>query len=44
MQNPDMALELITLLSQRIRETGDKLAETVRSRPRELHNLYDQFK
>lgn len=44
MQNPDMALELITLLSQRIRETSEKLAETVRSRPRQLHNLYDQFR
>ncbi len=43
MQNPDMALELINMLSQRIRETSDKLADTVKSRPRELHKLFDQF-
>jgi CRP-like cAMP-binding protein len=43
MQNPDLALELINVLSQRIRETSDKIAEAARSRPRELHKLYDQF-
>jgi hypothetical protein len=43
MQNPDLALELINVLSQRIRETSDRVAETARSRPRELHKLYDQF-
>jgi len=43
MQNPDMALELIAVLSQRIRETSERLADTARARPRELHNLYDQF-
>ncbi len=43
MQNPDLALELINVLSQRIRETSDRLADTARSRPRELHKLFDQF-
>jgi CRP/FNR family cyclic AMP-dependent transcriptional regulator len=43
MQNPDLALELINVLSQRIRETSDRIAEAARSRPRELHKLYDQF-
>lgn len=43
MQNPDLALELINMLSQRIRETSDKIADAARSRPRELHKLYDQF-
>jgi HEAT repeat protein len=43
MQNPNLALEFINTLSQRIRETSNLLAETTRSRPRELHKLYDQF-
>jgi hypothetical protein len=43
MQNPDLAFELINILSQRIRETSDRLADTARSRPRELHKLFDQF-
>jgi HEAT repeat protein len=43
MQSPDLALELINVLSQRIRETSDRLADTARSRPRELHKLFDQF-
>jgi CRP-like cAMP-binding protein len=43
MQNPDLALELINVLSQRLRETGDRMAEAARSRPRELQKLYDQF-
>ena len=43
MQSPDLAFELINVLSQRIRETSDRLADTTRSRPRELHKLFDQF-
>ncbi|GAB4544168.1 MAG: hypothetical protein Fur002_17160 [Anaerolineales bacterium] len=42
-QSPDMALELIAVLSQRIRETSERLADAARARPRELHKLYDQF-
>ena len=42
-QNPELALELINVLSQRMREASDRLADTARSRPRELHKLYDQF-
>lgn len=43
MQNSDLALELINVLSQRMRETSDRLAEAAPSRPRELHKLFDQF-
>lgn len=42
-QNPELALELINVLSQRLRENSDRIAELTRSRPRELHNLFDQF-
>jgi HEAT repeat protein len=43
MQSSDLAFELINVLSQRIRETSDRLADTSRARPRELHKLFDQF-
>lgn len=43
MQYPDLALEFINVLSQRMRETSDRMAEAARSRPRELHKLFDQF-
>ena len=42
-QYPDLSLELINVLSQRLRETSDHVAELTRTRPRELHKLYDQF-
>jgi CRP/FNR family cyclic AMP-dependent transcriptional regulator len=42
-QYPELSLELIKVLSQRLRETGDQVAELTRTRPRELHKLYDQF-
>ncbi len=42
-QNPDLSLALINVLSQRLRETSDRVAELTRTRPRELHKLYDQF-
>lgn len=43
MQSPDLALELINVLGQRIRETSERMADAARSRPRELHKLFDQF-
>ncbi|MGB8645081.1 MAG: Npt1/Npt2 family nucleotide transporter [Anaerolineae bacterium] len=42
-QHPDLSLELINVLSQRLRETSDRVAELTRTRPRELHKLYDAF-
>jgi CRP-like cAMP-binding protein len=42
-QNPDLALELINVLSVRLREANDRIAELTRTRPRELHKLYDQL-
>jgi len=42
-QYPDMLLELIKFLSQRIREANDRIAHLSRSRPRQLHQLYDKL-
>jgi len=42
-QHPDLSLELINVLSQRLRETSDRVAELTRTRPRELHKLFDQY-
>ncbi|NJP06327.1 MAG: cyclic nucleotide-binding domain-containing protein [Chloroflexaceae bacterium] len=42
-QHPDLSLELIKVLSQRLREVNDRIAELTRTRPRQLHKLYDQF-
>lgn len=42
-QHPDMSLELINVLSQRLREANDRVAELTRTRPRELHKLFDKF-
>jgi HEAT repeat protein len=42
-QNPEMSLKLINVLSQRLRESNDRIAELTRSMPRELHRLFDQF-
>ncbi|MCI0399625.1 MAG: HEAT repeat domain-containing protein [Chloroflexi bacterium] len=42
-QHPDLSLELINVLSQRLRETTARIANLTRSRPRELHKLFDQF-
>lgn len=42
-QNPEMSLQLINVLSQRLREVNDRLADMTRSKPRSLHQLYDQF-
>ena len=42
-RHPDLALVIINALSSRLRETSEKIADLTRSRPRELHKLYDQF-
>lgn len=42
-QYPDMLLELIKFLSQRIREANDQIAHLSRSRPRQLNQLYDKL-
>jgi CRP/FNR family cyclic AMP-dependent transcriptional regulator len=42
-QYPDLGMELINVLSQRLRDANDKIAQLSRSRPRELQKLYDQF-
>ncbi len=42
-QNPGLSLELINVLSQRLRDANARIAELTRSRPRELHKLFDQF-
>jgi HEAT repeat protein len=42
-QYPALSLELINVLSQRLREVNDHVAELTRAKPRELHKLYDQF-
>lgn len=42
-QYPDLSLELINVLSQRLREANSRIAELTRTRPRELHKLFDKF-
>ena len=42
-QHPDLSLELINVLSQRLRDANDRVAELTRTRPRELHKLFDKF-
>ena len=42
-QYPDLSLELINVLSIRLREANDRIAELTRTHPRELHKLFDQL-
>jgi CRP-like cAMP-binding protein len=42
-QYPELSLELIQVLSQRLSESNNRIAELTRARPRELHRLFDQF-
>lgn len=42
-QYPDLSLELINVLSLRLREAQVRIAELTRTRPRELHNLFDKL-
>jgi CRP/FNR family cyclic AMP-dependent transcriptional regulator len=38
---PDLSLELIDVLSVRLREANERIAELTRTHPLELHKLYD---
>lgn len=40
---PDLSMELINVLSQRLRASNDRIAQLTRSMPRELQKLFDQF-
>ena len=42
-QQPDMSLELIKVLSTRIREANDQIAHLTRQMPRQLQKLYDKL-
>lgn len=42
-QYPDLSLELINVLSSRLREVSDRIAELTKTRPRVLHKFFDQF-
>jgi CRP/FNR family cyclic AMP-dependent transcriptional regulator len=42
-QNPNLTLELINVLSQRLRDDTERVADLTRSQPRALNKLYDQF-
>jgi CRP/FNR family cyclic AMP-dependent transcriptional regulator len=42
-QNPNLALDLINVLSKRLREDNERVAELMRSQPRALNKLYDKF-
>lgn len=42
-QHPEVSLELITVLSERLREAHARIAELTRTRPRQIQKLYDKF-
>ncbi len=42
-QHPDLSLELIIVLNERLREANDKIARLTKTKPRQLHKLFDQF-
>lgn len=42
-QYPDVSLELIHILSERLRLANSRIAELTRSRPRELQKLFDKL-
>jgi CRP-like cAMP-binding protein/HEAT repeat protein len=42
-QYPDMSLELIKVLSLRMREAKDQISRLTRSMPRQLHKVYDRL-
>ena len=42
-QHPDLSMELINVLSVRLREANDRIADVTRTHPRELHKLFDQL-
>ena len=42
-QHPDLSLKLINVLSQRLRDATNRIAELTPTKPRELHKLYDKL-
>jgi len=42
-QYPELSLELIHAINRRLHESYDTIGELTRSRPRQLHKLFDQF-
>ena len=42
-QHPDLSLELINVLSARLRTANDRIAELTRTRTRKLQKFYDEF-
>jgi hypothetical protein len=42
-QYPDLSLELINVLSERLRQANNRIAELTRTRPRELQKLFDAW-
>jgi CRP-like cAMP-binding protein/ATP/ADP translocase/HEAT repeat protein len=42
-QYPSLSLELINVLSQRLRESNEQIARLTRSKPRELHKVFDRL-
>ncbi len=42
-QYPELSLQLINALNKQLRQAYDRIADLTRSRPRELHKLFDQF-
>ena len=42
-QHPDLSLELINVLSARLRQANERIVELTQVHPRELHKLYDQL-
>ncbi len=40
---PDLSLELINVLSQRLRDADDRIAKLTRSKPQQLQKLYDKL-
>lgn len=42
-QHPDLSLELINVLSERLRDANNRIAELTRAHPEKLHKLFDQL-
>ncbi|MCE7948896.1 MAG: hypothetical protein DYG88_15855 [Chloroflexi bacterium CFX4] len=40
---PDLSLRLINVLSRRLREANDRIAQLTTTRPRELHKVFDKL-
>ncbi|HRQ22864.1 MAG TPA: Crp/Fnr family transcriptional regulator [Anaerolineales bacterium] len=42
-EDPNLAMELINILSERLRENNDRLAEMTRAQPRQLDKFFTKF-